>query len=145
MRARTLGVAAIALTIALGISCSDSLAKGTTTKKPVKHTSSSSSSGSSDQIVTKNPDGTVEVTDAPSGSSGGGGGGVAPGTKTIYYRHAPPGTIKYADGTVVTRNADGSVDVTDSDSQNPQIHWDRPPSSVGHPVARHRAKAKRHH
>lgn len=63
----------------------------------------------SDVVVTKNPDGTVEVNDAeqlpPSNSPTG-----KPG---VTYHAAPPATIHYADGVVVHRNADGSVDVED--------------------------------
>jgi hypothetical protein len=65
-------------------------------------------------VVTKNADGTVEVTDqgsAPAQDQGqvqqGGG---------ITYRPAPPATIKYADGVTVKRNADGSVEVMEQDS-----------------------------
>lgn len=99
--------------------------------KGTAKTSTSKAKAASDVVVTKNPDGTVEVSDADNGSApaaaGGGGGGIT-------YKAAPPATIKYGDGVVVRRNADGSVDVCDEDSAHPVYH-----SFGSAPVARRHA------
>lgn len=91
----------------------------------------------SDVVVTKNADGSVEVSDTAGGGGAGGGGDNGAAQTTggggITYKVAPPGTIRYPDGTVVRRNPDGSVDVMDEDTIHPQMH------SLGSaPVSTHR-------
>ncbi|HEY9788933.1 MAG TPA: hypothetical protein V6D22_00950 [Candidatus Obscuribacterales bacterium] len=95
------------------VSCMPALAKSGS-KRPVARTPQT------DTVVTKNPDGTIEVSDQP-----------APSSPGITYHAAPPGVVHYADGVTVHRNADGSVDV--SDDNTPEYHSFGPaPAPVHH-------------
>jgi hypothetical protein len=87
----------------------------------------------SDVVVTKNPDGTVEASDADDSAAPAASPTARPG---VTYRPAPPGVLHYADGVVVHRNADGSVEVSDEESMHPTMH------SLGSPTS---SAAVKHH
>lgn len=151
MRTSIWGVVALTFSVVFSPATStEAVAKGTA-KKAYKPQAQTASYATTDQVITKNPDGTVEVSDgpgsAPAGETGDGASAAASAapSRQVIYKVAGPGTTKYADGTVVTRNADGSVEVSDSDSVSPKIHWNTPRPAVRHAAARHSTKsAKRH-
>jgi hypothetical protein len=124
------------------------LTMSSVTSVQAKGTGKASSAGvaetpKSDVNVTKNADGSVDVTDAaPAGK-----GAPSVGAKNTIYRPAKPGKTRYADGTVVTRNADGSIDVSDDDTAHPKIQWSggTPPSDAAKPAVHHPTKKKTTH
>ena len=108
--------------------------------KTVQHKRAAARTAQSDVSVTRNLDGSVEVTDkgTPAQTQGGDGTTYYVTKPGIQYRPAPAATLHYGDGVVVHRNADGSVEVTDEDSMHPAVH------SLGAPVyhaSRHATKS----
>lgn len=78
--------------------------------------SGSAATASDGTVVTKNADGSVEVTDGGGSAAGAvesGGGAVTTGSQKVVARQVRTGNTHYTDGVTVKRNSDGSVEVSD--------------------------------